>query len=246
MLSPGIYSLLFQAEDHFDTLISNINVNSFHATILNVELVPFDPVPVELVSFTAIVQSNSVYLKWKTVTEKNNYGFEVQRSTIGVQSSEWQVLKFITGNGTTTHPHKYSFTDEEILGGTYKYRLKQIDYNGTFEYYEELEIEVGSPIEFSLEQNYPNPFNPTTKIKFTIPQSVIKSEAKQSQLVTLKVYDVLGNEIATLVNEEKLAGSFEVEFSATGGDAYNLTNGVYFYTLNTGNFFSTKKMILLK
>jgi hypothetical protein len=111
-----------------------------------------------------------------------------------------------------------------------------------------------NPNLFFLEQNYPNPFNPTTKIKFTIPSVIANPDEigmKQSQLITLKVYDVLGNEVVTLVNEEKPAGSYEVEFSAkggsaSGGNAFNLPSGVYFYQLETGSFVETKKMILLK
>ena len=97
-----------------------------------------------------------------------------------------------------------------------------------------------SPNEFSLEQNYPNPFNPSTSIRYTI-SSVIASATKQSQLVTLKVYDVIGNEVATLVNEEKPAGSYEVKFNAVG-----LSSGIYFYKLQAGNFIESKKMLLLK
>ncbi len=144
----------------------------------------------------------------------------------------------------------YSFSDENLFEGNYHYRLKQIDFDGSFEYSDIVAIEIISPVKFSLEQNYPNPFNPTTKIKYSIP-SVIASGAKQSQLVTLKVYDVLGNEVAILVNEEKPAGSYEVEFSAkggsaSGGNAINLPSGTYFYQLTSGNIVATRKMILLK
>ena len=131
-----------------------------------------------------------------------------------------------------------------------KYRLKQIDFDGTSSFSEIVVVEIISPEQFLLEQNYPNPFNPTTKIKYSI-SSVIASGAKQSQLVTLKVYDVLGNEVAILVNEEKPAGSYEVEFSAkggsaSGGNAVNLPSGTYFYQLTSENFVETRKMILMK
>ncbi len=124
--------------------------------------------------------------------------------------------------------------------GKYQYRLKQIDFDGSFEYSNVIEVEICSPDEFNLSQNYPNPFNPSTKIKFNIP-SVIASGAKQSEMVTLKVYDILGNEIASLVNEEKPAGSYEVDFDGT-----NLTSGIYFYELKAGSFILTKKMTYLK
>ena len=120
--------------------------------------------------------------------------------------------------------------------------MKQIDFDGTFTYSNEIEVEVDfTPKEFVLYQNYPNPFNPTTKIKYTIPQSVIARETKQSHLVSLKVYDILGNEVATLVNEEKPAGSYEVEFSAI-----DLPSGIYFYQMKAGSFVKTKKMVLIK
>jgi hypothetical protein len=108
------------------------------------------------------------------------------------------------------------------------------------------ETNYATPAEFELMQNYPNPFNPSTKIKFTIPQSVIANGVKQSQLVTINVYDILGNEIATLVNEEKPAGSYEVEFNSHSGKDQNLVSGVYFYKLQAGSFIQTKKMILIK
>ena len=144
------------------------------------------------------------------------------------------------GYGTSTEKHFYSFSDENLFEGNYKYRLKQIDFNGTSSFSEIIVVEIISPEQFVHQQNYPNPFNPTTRIKYFIP-NVIASGAKQSQLVTLKVYDVLGNEIATLVIEEKPAGSYEVQFNAG-----NFPSGVYYYQLKAGEFISTKKMILLK
>jgi hypothetical protein len=161
----------------------------------------------------------------------------------------WEEIGFVPGFGTTTEPRSYSFIDvlsltpnlpagRQGLTHTLRYRLKQIDFDGSFEYSDVVAVEIISPVKFSLEQNYPNPFNPTTKIKYTVP--VTLSEVEGS-LVTLKVYDVLGNEIATLVNEEKPAGSYEVEF-----DGNNLPSGIYFYQLQAGQFTQTKKMLLIK
>ena len=132
--------------------------------------------------------------------------------------------------------------DEGLAAGIYNYRLKQIDFDGTFSNSGIIEVNIGLPEVFSLEQNYPNPFNPVTKIKYNIP-NVIANEVKQSQLITLKVYDVAGNDIATLVDEFKPAGSYEVEFDASG-----LSSGVYYYKLylaDTGKS-ETRKMILMK
>ncbi len=121
---------------------------------------------------------------------------------------------------------------QEVSDGKYTYRLKQIDFDGSFQYSSEVEVEVSAPLEFSLEQNYPNPFNPSTTIRYSIPIS---------EFVTLKIYDVLGNEVATLVNEVKPAGSDEIEF-----DASHLSSGIYIYKLQWGIFVETKKMILMK
>jgi hypothetical protein len=199
-------------------------------------------VPVELTSFTASISENEVQLIWTTATETNNEGFEIQRkkSVDRSQELEWEKLAFIPGFGTTTEPHSYSLIDKDLQQGKYQYRLKQIDFDGSFEYSDVVSAEIISPSKFSLEQNYPNPFNPDTKIKYTIP-NVIANEVKQSQLVTLKVFDVLGNEVKTLVNEEKTAGTYEVTLNAAV-----LPSGVYFYKLQTRNFVETKKMILIK
>jgi hypothetical protein len=208
------------------------------------------PVPVELISFTAEVDGNVATLFWQTATEMNNQGFEIERapskSPPKGETSEWQRIGFVEGNGTTTEIQSYSFTDKPEPG-KYKYRLKQIDYDGTFAYSPEVEAELKAPNVFSLEQNYPNPFNPTTKIKYTIPASTLNLFSKgEGTFVTLKVYDILGNEVATLVNEEQTPGVYEVEFNVAQVSRPEITSGIYFYQLRTGEFNQTKKMILLK
>ena len=192
--------------------------------------------PVELSSFAASVNENNVLLSWSTATEINNSGFNVERKGA---DTDWEEIGFVPGFGTTTETHSYSYNDAGLHSGTYTYRLKQMDFDGSFEYSKEVEVEISNPVSYSLTQNYPNPFNPSTKIKFTIP-FVTLSEVEGS-LVTLKVYDILGNEITTLMNEEKPAGTYEVAFDGAG-----LTSGLYFYTLKTGSLSETKKMILLK
>jgi ligand-binding sensor domain-containing protein len=194
-------------------------------------------VPVELTSFTSSLTDNNVILTWTTVTETNNQGFQIKRrKTQDEGSEEWINICFVNGNGTTTEPQSYSFVDENLSAGKYQYRLKQIDFDGTFEYSNTIEVEINSPTKFSLEQNYPNPFNPNTNIQYAI---------SSRQLVTLKVYDVLGKEIATLVNEEKPAGIYEVEFNPES-NIKNPASGIYFYRLKAGDFIQSKKMILLK
>ncbi|HCY76986.1 MAG TPA: hypothetical protein DHV28_13780 [Ignavibacteriales bacterium] len=194
-------------------------------------------VPVELLSFASSVDDNGVTLNWTTATETNNSGFNIERkqvhslqSTVGNQ--EWNTISFVNGNGTTTEPQTYFYIDENLSSGTYQYRLKQIDFDGTFEYSMTIEVEINPPAKFSLAQNYPNPFNPTTKISW---QSPVNSHQ------TLKIYDVLGNEVAILVNEYRMAGKFEAEFNAS-----NLSSGIYYYKITAEEFVQTRKMILLK
>ncbi len=189
------------------------------------------PIPVELVSFSADYNSGNVNLSWITATELNNSGFDVERKT---ETGEWNKITFIQGNGTTTEAKHYFFNDniENLKASKLFYRLKQIDYDGSFEYSNVIEVDIDLPTKFNLEQNYPNPFNPVTLIKYEIPH-------KSS--VSLKIFDMLGNEISTLINEEKDAGYYQIDF-----DASRLSSGIYFYTLQTGNSFITKKMILMK
>ncbi len=188
-------------------------------------------VPVELTSFTANVDNNNVTLLWQTATETNNSGFEVQRN----QKSEWEKVGFVEGHGTSTISNNYSFIDNpDIVGtsGKYQYRLKQIDYSGSFKYSNIVEVNVLTPTEFSLEQNYPNPFNPVTTIEYSIPKAGI---------VSLKVFNVLGEEVINLVNGYKEAGNNRVNLNAG-----RLSSGIYYYRLNADNYSSVKKMILLK
>jgi photosystem II stability/assembly factor-like uncharacterized protein len=191
--------------------------------------------PVELISFTSTIEVNAVKLAWITATESNNSGFEILRLTHN--NNIWETIGFVPGFGTTTEPKSYSYTDKNITSGIYKYRLKQKDFYGTFTYSNEIEVEIDfTPEEFVLNQNYPNPFNPSTRIQYAI---------GSRQFVTLKVYDVLGNEIATLVNEEKPTGEYEVEFSPESS-IKNPASGIYFYQLKSGNFVETKKMLMIK
>ena len=192
------------------------------------------PLPVELTSFSATKLNNYIKLNWQTATELNNYGFEVERKfDVKEQSTEmWNKIGFLLGSGNSNSIKNYEFVDRDIKIGKYSYRLKQIDTDGRFEYSKVVEIDLGKPMQFYLSQNYPNPFNPKTFISYQLP---VSSE------VILVIYDELGNEITTLVNENKSVGSYSVEF-----DASSLSNGVYFYRLQAGSFVQTRKMILLK
>jgi hypothetical protein len=206
----------------------------------------FGPLPVELVSFTGTLHSNGdVLLEWKTASSLNNYGFEIEKSYLN--SDLWETIGFLENQGDPSSFVEYSFTDRTLNNfPVARYRLKAIDYDGSFKYSNIIEINT-LPMNYELSQNYPNPFNPITKIKFTIPYVIAsglpvgKAGTKQSQLVTLKVYDILGNEVATLVDEEKEPGIYEIEFSAA-----NLASGIYIYRLQTMEFTETKKMVLLR
>ncbi|MBX7045165.1 MAG: T9SS type A sorting domain-containing protein [Ignavibacteria bacterium] len=186
--------------------------------------------PVELSSFTSAVAGRNVTLSWSTGNEQNNSGFDIERkSTV----TEWVKIGNVEGHGTVNTPNSYSFNDNALSSGRYSYRLKQIDYNGNFRYYYlSNEINIGAPSKYSLSQNYPNPFNPVTTISYEIPNA---------DFVALKVYDMTGKEVASLVNEKQDAGFYSIRF-----DASRLSSGVYFYTLKSSDFVSTKKLILVK
>jgi len=205
----------------------------------DIAIMVYGTIPVELTSFTANVVGGKTKLEWQTASELNNSGFEVERCALSAERQAWEKIGFVNGNGTTTEINNYSFVDGELLTQKTYYRLKQIDFDGTFSYSDEVEVGVNAPNKFSLEQNYPNPFNPVTTIRYSIP-SVTLSGVEGSR-VQLKIYDVLGNEVATLVDEEKPVGSYEVEFSAS-----NLSSGVYFYTLKVNGVSISKRMILIK
>ena len=185
--------------------------------------------PVELIAFTCTLKNHKVVLNWSTATEINNRGFEIERSA---GDQKFATIGFVKGNGTTTEQHAYTYTDKNLNKGKYSYRLKQCDYDGSFEYSDVVSVDFNIPLKFSLEQNYPNPFNPSTEIQFSLPKS---------GFTTLKVYDITGREVAVLVNEQKQAGTYSTEFNAS-----KLASGVYFYRLTSGNFSAVKKLLLLK
>ncbi len=205
------------------------------------------PLPVELTSFSANVEENNVLLNWETATEVNNYGFEIekQKSEVSSKNTAWERIGFVEGNGNSNSPKYYFYKDNSITNsGKYLYRLKQIDIDGKFEYSDVIETIISAPENFELAQNYPNPFNPSTTIKYSIPN--VASSFSSSNNVKLTIYDVLGKEIATLVNEKQNPGNYEVEFNSNSGNFRNLPSGIYFYTLQMGRFTKTQRMILLK
>lgn len=186
-------------------------------------------VPVELVSFAATVNGQNIELIWNTATELNNKGFQIEKK---INGSNWTELAFVKGNGTSSIENSYSYTDKNAGLGTISYRLKQIDFDGSYEYSKEVLTEMLAPDNFELSQNYPNPFNPVTIISYNIPYTA---------MVELNIYNILGKEVATLVNEIQETGVYNVSF-----DASKLSSGVYFYELKAGNFNARKKMVLIK
>ena len=218
--------------------------------------------PVELTSFTGTTNENDVILNWQTATEVNNYGFEIERQFVtqiasNLSNDDWATLGFVQGSGNSNSPKSYEFVDESPLSDSAEYRLKQIDTDGGFKYYSESVLVAGFgttdvndenlPTKFELEQNYPNPFNPSTTIKYSIPSIVGIGHAHSATDVSLKIYDILGCEVATLVNKQQKAGNYEVDF-----DASKLSSGLYFYRLSATSvgsaqsFVNVKKMLLVK
>jgi len=193
------------------------------------------PLPVELTSFTATALTNAVELQWSTASELNNKGFAVERSVNGVDFAE---VTFVDGRGTTTELSQYSFVDNSVKAGqTYTYRLRQVDFDGTFAYSSSIEVSGVTPAQFELSQNYPNPFNPSTSISFSLP-----AESR----VSLRVFDVLGQEVSLLTEGVYTAGVHNFTF-----DASALTSGQYIYQISAVDAMgkimtATKKMMLVK
>ena len=192
------------------------------------------PMPVELSSFSATTIGSTVKLSWQTATEINNYGFEIERKASSPQSTvgNYEKIGFVNGNGNSNLPKNYSFVDNNVTAGSYLYRLKQIDNDGQFEYSKTIEVNFSTPNKFELSQNYPNPFNPSTTILFNL---------IEAENVKLTIYNILGQEIKTLLDEYKESGVYTINFNAS-----DLNSGFYIYKLEAGSFTQTRKMTLIK
>jgi hypothetical protein len=186
--------------------------------------------PVELTSFTASVMNDIVVLNWTTATEINSASFEVEKKQADITT--WQKIASVKAADFSNSMRHYSYSDKNITAGKYNYRLKMVDNDGSFKYINIVNVDIATPAKFELSQNYPNPFNPSTTIRYQLPVN---------SRITLKVFDMLGKEVTTLVNEQKLAGSYEVTLNAD-----RLSSGVYYYQLKTDNFVQTKKLALVK
>jgi hypothetical protein len=192
------------------------------------------PLPVELNSFTAFAGKSGVQLNWSTATEVNNYGFDIERCVAQISNlcNNWEKIGFVQGHGNSNSPKDYSFVDANPPAGNVAYRLKQLDADGSFHYSDVVSVNNALAKSFKLFAPYPNPFNPNTTIKFSIPAA---------SNVSLKIYDIIGNEVASLVNGRKEAGEYEVDFNAK-----NLPSGIYFSTLRSNGNTQTQKLILMK
>ena len=224
---PVFITLQWDTEE--STIISPTfqTANSRYSGIYNGTL------PVELSSFNSTINNNNVKLNWTTSSEQNNSGFDIERRSSEVNTG-WIKIGHAEGYGNSNETKSYSFNDNSLNTGKYSYRLKQIDFNGNFEYFDlQNEIIIGVPTRFELSQNYPNPFNPSTKINFSVP---VDSK------VSLKIYDISGKLVSTLLNNEfKTANYYTVDFNGV-----NLSSGTYFYSLQSGDKIDTKKMVLIK
>jgi len=194
--------------------------------------------PVEISSFAVFNDQSKILLKWRTETEINNYGFQIERRQINPTSSSWTTVGFVMGNGSSNSPHEYSIIDYYLSPGRYAYRLKQIDWDGSFKYYGSAEVEILAPSTFALEQNYPNPFNPSTLIRYALPSKSV---------VRLMIFNALGQHVLDLVNSEQDAGYHEVTWQAT------VSSGIYFYRIEAfaidnsqKRYIETKKLMVIK
>lgn len=233
-LAPYLY--LFGDDDGDDGSIDVAEVAIWDYALNETEIATLGNVgtvlPVELTSFNAVQSNGNVILNWETATEINNSGFTIERKS---DSDNWKSLGFVSGHGTTSDKHSYSFTDQLNGSGKYFYRLKQVDYNGKFEYSNIAEVLI-APTEFKLYNNYPNPFNPST---------IIAYELAADAFVTLKVYNATGELVADLVNEYQVSGKYNKSFNTTSIN-HSLASGIYFAELRANEKVQRIKMMLLK
>jgi len=230
----SIEKITFSGSGMNFVLTNNSTVSKDLSTINKITFSGTDggnPLPVELISFTSFINGNKVILMWTTAVELNNYGFDIERNA---DQKGWEKVGFVKGNGNSSSPQKFSFTDFPHGAVSLRYRLKQIDLNGKYKYSNEINAGIAQPqpADYKLSQNYPNPFNPSTRIAYSLPVD---------GLVILKVFDALGKEVTTLVNENKKAGSYEVMF-----DGSRLASGVYFSKMISARYSSFIKMIIMK
>lgn len=233
-MTPGVTQGNFNLGYFVSDAALDFTDATWYAASLNNAITVSGVIPVELTSFVATGTKNGMQLKWETATETNNLGFDIERST---DNSVFNKIGFVSGNGTTTQRSSYTFIDQNSVSGKQFYRLKQMDFNGKFEYSKVIEANLSIPKEFSLSQNYPNPFNPSTVLNFSLP---VESE------VTLSVYNSIGELVKVIANGMFQAGNHNLNFNAA-----DLPSGIYLYNISAKGsdgveFVQTAKMLLLK
>jgi len=215
---------------------TTMTVKFYHAdgVLIDTRTIIDNSLPVELSLFTGKIVDDKILLEWKTETETNSYGFDLERKIGSLQSTvgNFEKIGFVNGNGNSNSPKSYSYEDKNVTAGKYSYRLKQIDNDGQFEYSKAIEVDFNAAKKFELSQNYPNPFNPATTIRFNLPGA---------GNVKLTLFNILGQEIRTLVNEFKESGVHTINFNAS-----ELNSGMYIYKIEAGTFVQTRKMTLIK
>jgi len=192
-----------------------------------------DPTAVELATFDFHTNKNEVELFWSTVSETENYGFDIQRSNGGA----FETIGFVKGFGTTSEPQFYYFSDENLTVGDYQYRLRQIDFDGTAHFSPVVKVSISAPGDFRLSQNYPNPFNQETVFYFEVPHS---AEA------TLSVYNMIGQKVKTLFQGQISPGYFSAQWNGADDFSRLLPSGVYYYQLQSADFKATRRMIIVR
>ncbi len=229
ILALGNDKILIGGYFEQDIDFGNITKNSVGNYDAYLALISNPVVPVELTNFSLSSNKKQVNLKWSTSTETNNAGFEIQRSRDKIN---FKKIGYIKGAGSSTKMHDYSFADNSLSSSKYYYRLKQIDFDGSYKYSKIIEASISLPRKFALEQNYPNPFNPSTTIEYSVPKD---------RRINLSVFNVLGEKVDEIYSGFKKAGNYKINFNAE-----DLSSGVYFYRLKSGKKSITKKLILLQ
>ncbi len=225
-------------DTHYFYVSTSIDIDGVESSFSNViDTTLLSTVPVELYAFSArITNSKQILLDWSTMAESNNYGFEIQRLCDG-NSGEFETIGFVSGNGTDVTPRHYHFTDEDVPEGTLYYRLKQIDFDGSYKLSATVEITLILPAEAHLLQNYPNPFNSSTEITYNLPEN---------SHVELFVYDINGQEVTQLAHQDQIKGKYKVTWDATDLFGNDVGSGTYYYKIKTESFTEFRKMTLLR
>lgn len=229
-----VFSTKIFAQGNANILSNSSSVNH------NITKRQFKTLPVELIYFYGLVESNGVLLKWGTATEVNNFGFEIERSNSSL--SVWEMIDFVLGNGTSNVPIDYEYLDSTVnMSGIVFYRLKQVDIIGSFEYSDTVTVDFLSsitlessniPSQFSISNNYPNPFNPATKINFELPFQ---------QALKINLFDVRGKLVKEIASQEFLPGVYQLYL-----DFSIYSSGIYFVRFESQNNVVTKRMTFVK